>query len=80
MKLLCKLILLVLAAKLLASPPKEDHGVLGQISSLTVHDVACGINNAWTGVETWISGVWTSQMAPAKAADHRGTAKHHPVS
>ena len=81
MKLLCKLVLLVLAAKALASPPKDETSVVHQVSSLTLHDVACGINNAWNGAETWISEQWTSHAAaPAKPAAHRGTNGRHPAS
>ncbi len=80
MKLLCKLVLLVLAAKALASPPKDETSVVHQVSSLTLHDVACGINNAWNGAETWISEMWASHTAPAKPAAHRDAGGHRPVS
>jgi hypothetical protein len=79
MKLLCKLVLLVLAAKFLASPPKAGNGLANQVGSLTLHDVACSINAAWTNVETWASGVWTSQTAPAKTGGHRASGGHHPA-
>ena len=79
MKLLCKLVLLVLAAKLLASPPKADPGVLNHVAGLTIKDVATGINDAWTGAEAWISGLWNSQTTPAKASSRHGKGAHHPV-
>ncbi len=81
MKLLCKLILLVLLAKVLVSPPQGGAmRVVNQVGSVTLHDVACSINDAWTNVETWASGLWSSQVAPAKAVPHRGATAHHPAS
>ena len=79
MKLLCKLVLLVLAAKALANPPKDENSMVKQASSLTLHDVACGINSAWNGAETWISEMWASHTAPAKPAAHRGADGRRPV-
>ena len=80
MKLLCKLILLVLVAKVLVSPPKAGHDMVTKVGGLTLRDVAGRINDAWTSAETWVCDLWTSSEARSKAAPHHGATAHHRAS
>jgi hypothetical protein len=80
MKHLCKLALLILAAKILVSPPKAGHDMVAKVGSLTMRDVASHINDAWMGAEHWVCNLWTSSEVPAKVSGHRGAAAHHPAN
>jgi hypothetical protein len=80
MKLLCKLILLVLLAKVLVSPPQTGHEVVTKVGQLTLRDVAGRINDAWTSAETWVRDLWSSSEARSKTVPHRGATAHHPAS
>lgn len=81
MKFLCKLALLILAAKVLAEPPKAGNGMVNHVAQLTLHDVACEINDAWKEAQTWISEMLSSaQGTPAKAGARPNAGAHRPVS
>ena len=80
MKLLLKLALLVVLAKVLVSPPKAGHEVAEKVGSLTIKDVAVRINDAWTSAETWVCDLWSATESRPKASHHRGATAHHPAS
>lgn len=75
MKLLAILLLVILAARFVASTPRGSHRELDAIGDCSVRDVAQGINSAVTKTGDFICGLWPESAPPKDADRHRADAR-----